>query len=132
MATNFFRKQRADGRTNVSNRTSTSDPTVSGTPPADLEKEAGPLETYKPKWVTGWTLIMTVLAAMAGCVFGYDTGQISGFLEMQVFLERFGQRDSQGNYYFSNVRSGLIVGLVSRSVLYTKINLVKSNQLTSL
>lgn len=44
--------------------------------------------------------------------FGYDTGQISGFLAMPDFLARFGQRHSDNTYYFSNVRSGLIVGLV--------------------
>ena len=39
-------------------------------------------------------------------------GQISGFLAMKDFLQRFGQRQSDGSYAFSNVRSGLIVGLV--------------------
>lgn len=48
--------------------------------------------------------------------FGYDTGQISGFLAMPNFLERFGQFNHQtGKYYFSNVRAGLIVALVSCS-----------------
>jgi hypothetical protein len=44
--------------------------------------------------------------------FGYDTGQISGFLEMPNFLERFGQKKADGTPYFSDVRSGLIVALV--------------------
>jgi SP family sugar:H+ symporter-like MFS transporter len=48
---------------------------------------------------------------------GYDTGQISGFLEMPVFLERFGERTGNlteypTGFYFTNVRSGLIVALV--------------------
>jgi SP family sugar:H+ symporter-like MFS transporter len=65
--------------------------------------------------------------ALSGFIFGYDTGQISGFLEMAVFLRRFGQPTSDltahpTGYYFTNVRSGLIVGLVcapmfARSVL---------------
>lgn len=67
--------------------------------------------------ITFRTVIMAVLVAMGGFIFGYDTGQISGFLEMQVFLERFGERttvndDHPFGFYFSNVRSGLIVGLV--------------------
>lgn len=49
--------------------------------------------------------------------FGYDTGQISGFLEMPNFLERFGQRNADGTYYFSNVRSGLIVAMLSIGTL---------------
>lgn len=43
--------------------------------------------------------------------FGYDTGQISGFLEMPDFLARFGQ-NIDGTRDFGNVRKGLIVGLV--------------------
>jgi SP family sugar:H+ symporter-like MFS transporter len=31
---------------------------------------------------------------------------------MPDFLQRFGQRHLDGSYYFSNVRSGLIVGLL--------------------
>lgn len=44
--------------------------------------------------------------------FGYDTGQISGFLEMPDFLRRFGQHRADGEPYFSDVRSGLIVAMV--------------------
>lgn len=40
------------------------------------------------------------------------TGQISGFETMHDFQVRFAQHDESG-YYFSNVRSGLIVGLMS-------------------
>lgn len=68
--------------------------------------------------ITLRTVVMAMLVAMGGFIFGYDTGQISGFLEMDVFLRRFGQRSNDlvanpSGYYFSNVRSGLIVGLVS-------------------
>ena len=40
-------------------------------------------------------------------------GQISGFLAMEDFLQRFGQDQGNGTYQFDNIRSGLIVGLVS-------------------
>ena len=53
-----------------------------------------------------------ILMAAGGFIFGYDTGQVSGFLEMRDFLNRFGQRRDDGTPYFSNVRSGLIVALV--------------------
>lgn len=36
---------------------------------------------------------------------------------MPDFLDRFGQRDQDGNPYFSNARSGLIVGLLSIGTL---------------
>ncbi|KAL5390798.1 hypothetical protein PMIN06_008309 [Paraphaeosphaeria minitans] len=64
---------------------------------------------------------MGILVSMGGFVFGYDTGQISGFLAMPDFLQRFGQRHTNGDtpeYYFSNVRSGLIVGLLSIGTLF--------------
>lgn len=39
-------------------------------------------------------------------------------MEMPDFLDRFGQRHSDGEAYFSNVRSGLIVGLLSIGTLF--------------
>jgi SP family sugar:H+ symporter-like MFS transporter len=72
--------------------------------------------------ITLRTVVMAMLVAMGGFIFGYDTGQISGFLEMDVFLKRFGQPSSDlvtnpSGYYFTNVRSGLIVGLLSIGTL---------------
>ena len=59
-------------------------------------------------------MVQSLLSVLTCSSFGYDTGQISGFLAMPNFLERFGQYNSQaGKYYFSNVRSGLIVAMVS-------------------
>jgi SP family sugar:H+ symporter-like MFS transporter len=71
--------------------------------------------------VTLRTVVMAILVAMGGFIFGYDTGQISGFLEMEVFLQRFGEpgpitQEHPYGYYFTNVRSGLIVGLVSSNL----------------
>ncbi|KAI1866997.1 hypothetical protein JX265_007573 [Neoarthrinium moseri] len=67
---------------------------------------------------TGRSLAMGALVSMGGLIFGYDTGQISGFLEMPDFLSRFGELDSDGvTYHFTNVRSGLIVGLLSIGTL---------------
>ncbi|KAJ5147143.1 High-affinity fructose transporter ght6 [Penicillium atrosanguineum] len=63
------------------------------------------------------SFIMGIFVSMGGFLFGYDTGQISGFLEMKDFLMRFGELNSSGTYYFSNVRSGLIVGLLSIGTL---------------
>ncbi|OAA73730.1 siderophore iron transporter mirC [Cordyceps fumosorosea ARSEF 2679] len=72
--------------------------------------------------VTGKSLSMGILISMGGLIFGYDTGQISGFLEMPDFLERFGQVDSSGTPYFSRVRSGLIVSLLSIGTLIGAIS----------
>jgi len=67
--------------------------------------------------LTWRSFIMGIFVSMGGFTFGYDTGQISGFLEMDNFLHRYGEQHADGTYYFSNVRSGLIVGLVSVSFL---------------
>jgi len=67
--------------------------------------------------LTWASFFMGVLVSMGGFIFGYDTGQISGFLAMEDFLLRFGQVHADGTLYFSNVRSGLIVGMLSIGTL---------------
>lgn len=63
-------------------------------------------------WVTWRSLTLGAFVSIGGIIFGYDTGQISGFLEMNNYKQRYGQfRD--GEWAFSNVRSGLIVSMVS-------------------
>ncbi|KAL1999756.1 hypothetical protein VTN02DRAFT_4073 [Thermoascus thermophilus] len=84
---------------------------------ADREKHAGPYEDTPIPMLTWRTLLMGAFVSIGGIVFGYDTGQISGFLEMTNYKERYGQRHSDGTYYFSNVRSGLIVALLSIGTL---------------
>ncbi|KAF2122876.1 MFS monosaccharide transporter-like protein [Lophiotrema nucula] len=72
--------------------------------------------------LTWASISMGILVSMGGFIFGYDTGQISGFLGMEDFLRRFGQIHTSGpdtgNYYFSNVRSGLVVALLSIGTLF--------------
>lgn len=79
----------------------------------DARKSLADLDYSPLRRVTWASLWMGILISMGGFIFGYDTGQISGFLAMPDFLERFGQHHSDGTAYFSNVRSGLIVAMVS-------------------
>ncbi|KAF2748596.1 MFS monosaccharide transporter-like protein [Sporormia fimetaria CBS 119925] len=91
-------------------RSSTGDPSQLAQEDEEWEREPLPR-------LTGRSLGMLLLISMGGFIFGYDTGQISGFLEMKDFLRRFGQRDGAGQPYFSTVRSGLIVALLSIGTL---------------
>ncbi|KAF7556009.1 hypothetical protein G7Z17_g1751 [Cylindrodendrum hubeiense] len=83
----------------------------------DARQELAHLDYSPLKRISGRSWAMGILISMGGMIFGYDTGQISGFLEMPDFLERFGQRNDDGDLYFSNVRSGLIVALLSIGTL---------------
>lgn len=84
----------------------------------DARKSIAHLDYSPLPRVTMQSFFMGVLISMGGFIFGYDTGQISGFLEMPDFLMRFGQRNAQtGKYAFSNVRSGLIVAMLSIGTL---------------
>ncbi|KIX94461.1 uncharacterized protein Z520_09847 [Fonsecaea multimorphosa CBS 102226] len=82
----------------------------------DVETEKGPFDDEsKVPFLTLRTFFMAVLVSFGGLCFGYDTGQISGFLEMQDFLRNFA--DQKNPLGFSNVRSGLIVGMLSIGTL---------------
>ncbi|KAI5964638.1 uncharacterized protein KGF55_001707 [Candida pseudojiufengensis] len=65
----------------------------------------------KPLSAYAGIITMCILIAFGGFVFGFDTGTISGFVNMTDFQRRFGQSDSSGGHYFSNVRTGCIIGL---------------------
>ena len=67
--------------------------------------------------LTWRSVVLGTFVSMGGLLFGYDTGQISGFQEMSNFLERYGEPDGEGGYSLSNVRAGLIVGLLSVGTL---------------
>ncbi|KAF2490908.1 general substrate transporter [Lophium mytilinum] len=85
---------------------------------ADVEKKRpivakmGIGQRFRPR-----IIFMAVLVSMGGFIFGYDTGQISGFLEMPDFLLRFHDTTKEGKPAFSNSRSGTIVGLLSIGTL---------------
>ena len=80
----------------------------------DPEKEPQYLQISARDRFRPRIILMAVLVSMGGFIFGYDTGQISGFLEMPDFLDRFADKtDSEtGERVFSHGRSGTIVGLV--------------------
>lgn len=67
--------------------------------------------------ITLRTFVMGAFVSIGGLLFGYDTGQISGFQEMDDYKQRYGELQSDGSYAFGNVRAGLIVSLLSIGTL---------------
>ncbi|KAI5302245.1 cell division cycle- protein, partial [Ascosphaera pollenicola] len=66
--------------------------------------------------LTAWSAGLGILASMGGFIFGYDTGQISGFIGMKNFIEYFGT--GEGSYaHLTDARAGLIVSLLSIGTL---------------
>ncbi|KAM3164711.1 Hexose transporter HXT11 [Lachancea thermotolerans] len=55
--------------------------------------------------------ILCLMIAFGGFIFGWDTGTISGFVNLSDFVRRFGSRNSKGVYYLSKVRMGLIISI---------------------
>ncbi|QGA21235.1 hypothetical protein EYB26_008945 [Talaromyces marneffei] len=84
-------------------------------PTAIVEKGPQLLDTKVP-FLTWRSVVMGLFVSMGGFFFGYDTGQISGFLQMEDFLYSFGEWNGE-KYEFSDVRSGLITGLLSIGTL---------------
>ncbi|KAL5522837.1 hypothetical protein ACEPAG_8855 [Sanghuangporus baumii] len=74
--------------------------------------------TIKGLPISIFSIFLALLASMGGFIFGFDTGQISDILLMDDFLNRFATCDSNGSCHFTNVRSGLIVALLSIGTLF--------------
>ena len=55
--------------------------------------------------------LFCILVAFGGFVFGFDTGTISGFVNMTDYKRRFGTLQSDGTYGFTDTRTGVIVAI---------------------
>ncbi|CAR23169.1 Hexose transporter 2 [Lachancea thermotolerans] len=79
----------------------------------------------KPASAYVTVVILCLMVAFGGFVFGWDTGTISGFVNQSDFLRRFGQKHSDGTHYLSNVRMGLIVAIFNIGCAFGGIILSK-------
>ncbi|KAF2257818.1 hexose transporter HXT13 [Lojkania enalia] len=79
--------------------------------PPNLEDVVTVLQSQRR--VPAISVILGAIASIGGFLFGYESGQISGFLAMSDFIDRFGS-----NGKFSAVRQGTIVGLLAVGTLF--------------
>jgi SP family sugar:H+ symporter-like MFS transporter len=68
-----------------------------------------PVANQKVTFIAVW---LGLVASIGGFMFGYVSGQISGFFSMQDYAERFGELQDDGSYDFSAARQGSIVGFL--------------------
>ncbi|KAI1471808.1 general substrate transporter [Daldinia caldariorum] len=80
--------------------------------PATKQEQSGEASAAKQQRVTFMAILLGVVASIGGFMFGYVSGQISGFFNMPDFARRFGERQENGEYIFGAARQGTIVGLL--------------------
>ncbi|EXL97934.1 MFS transporter, SP family, sugar:H+ symporter [Fusarium odoratissimum NRRL 54006] len=68
--------------------------------------------------ITFRACFMGLVASMGGMIFGYSSGQVSGYFMMKDYGERFGVPNGDGTYNFSAARQGTITGLLSIGCLF--------------
>ncbi|CAI8505884.1 unnamed protein product [Hanseniaspora opuntiae] len=80
----------------------------------DKPFEELPVEESSSKGFTDFigVVLLCLMISFGGFVFGFDTGTIGGFFNMGNFKKRFGSyHKGRKEYYFSNVRTGLLVSI---------------------
>ncbi|KAI0880167.1 general substrate transporter [Annulohypoxylon maeteangense] len=84
-----------------------------GASSAIKEEQSSPqVAPVKQQRVTFMAIFFGTVASIGGFMFGYVSGQISGFFSMSDFAQRFGEETSPGQFEFGAVRQGTIVGLL--------------------
>ncbi|KAI0628433.1 AmMst-1 [Trametes polyzona] len=65
-------------------------------------------------------IVMTAFAAFGGMLFGYDTGTISGIIQMNDWIRTFGKPDSSSSigYSVSTSRESLVVSILSAGTFF--------------
>lgn len=64
-------------------------------------------------------ILMCCFAAFGGILYGYDTGTISGIIEMHDWLKLFGSYDATTDTYFlTSSRQSLVVSILSAGTFF--------------
>ena len=75
------------------------------------QQQADDIVPAAPKTTYLFAAFTCILIAFGGFVFGWDTGTISGFVNMPDFVNRYGQISSEGQKYLSKSRTGLMLSI---------------------
>lgn len=76
---------------------------------------AAPATAQKVTFIAVW---LGLVASIGGFMFGYVSGQISGFFSMDDYARRFGDAQSDGTYTFSPAKQGSITGFLCIGCLF--------------
>lgn len=68
--------------------------------------------------ITFLAVFLGLVASIGGFMFGYVSGQISGFFLMDDYARRFGELQADGTILFSAARQGSITGLLCIGSLF--------------
>lgn len=90
----------------------------SSVPTKEEQTTPPPVSPVRQQKVTFLAVFLGVVASIGGFMFGYVSGQISGFFSMPDFAQRFGEETSSGEYEFGAARQGTIVGLLPVGCLF--------------
>ncbi|KAF2156565.1 general substrate transporter [Myriangium duriaei CBS 260.36] len=84
-----------------------------------VEKKTTPqrLNTDPPPKAPMLAIFLGLVASVGGFMFGYESGQISGYFQMKNYAQRFGELGNDGNYHFSAVRQGTIIANICAGAL---------------
>ncbi|KAK5137307.1 hypothetical protein LTR08_000277 [Meristemomyces frigidus] len=85
-----------------------------GSPSRPGNSEAAPGEKQK---ITFIAIYLGLVASIGGFMFGYVSGQISGFFLMEDYARRFGEAQTDGTFLFTPVRQGTIVAMLCAGAL---------------
>lgn len=82
-----------------------------------LEKTGSPSHPGNPELpsqqkVTALAVCLGLVASIGGFMFGYVSGQISGYFLMDDYARRFGERNADGSYSFNATRQGTITAML--------------------
>ncbi|OAQ98805.1 hypothetical protein LLEC1_06906 [Akanthomyces lecanii] len=92
-------------------------------PQVELANQQSNVPVPDEQKVTALAVTAGFTASLGGLIFGYVSGEISGFFPMDDYSRRFGQRSDGGQYEFSAARQGTIVGLFAVGRLVTGLSI---------